>query len=338
MLISWNVTKACNLKCSHCYRDAGKKDPQELNTKEAKELLQDIAHANFKIIILSGGEPLLRKDIYELISFAASLSLRPVLGTNGTFITKEVADKLKKAGLTRAGISIDSIDAKIHDEFRQKKGAWEATVKGMKACKEVGLDFQAHTTVSQTNFREIEKITDFVVGLGACAHHIFFLVPTGRGKEIDDFSLKPKDYEELLRKIVLRQKEMKIELKPVCAPQFIPLAGEMGLESRFQRGCLAGISYCCILPNADVHPCPYLPIKLGNVRQEKFSEIWRNNKILLELRSLNFKGKCGECAYKGTCGGCRARAYYRFGDYMAEDPDCSYSDKVRGILDVKPKR
>lgn len=325
MIISWNVTKACNLKCRHCYRDAGKIDPQELNLKEAKELLKEIARANFKIIILSGGEPLLRKDIYDLISFAVSLGLRPVLGSNGTLITKGVARKLKQAGLARAGISLDSIDARVHDGFRQKEGAWGLTLKGMRACKDTGLDFQVHTTVSQTNSQEIEKITDFASGLGACAHHIFFLVPTGRGKEINDFSLSPKDYETLLRNILKNKEKTKIELKPVCAPQFIPLARQMGIGIRFQRGCLAGITYCCILPNGDVHPCPYLPLRLGNVREEKFSSIWRENKIFIKLRTLDYKGRCADCQDKVSCGGCRARAYHISGDYMAQDPDCAYA-------------
>lgn len=325
MLISWNITKACNLKCKHCYRDAGKKDPRELDSKEARGLISEIARANFKILILSGGEPLLRRDIYGLISYSVSLGLRPVLGSNGTLITKETAKRLKDAGLARAGISIDSVSAEIHDEFRQKTGAWDSTVKGMRFCKEAGLDFQVHTTVSQANFKEIENITDFVSELGACAHHIFFLVPTGRGKEINDFSLSPKDYDELLRKILRKQREVKIELKPVCAPQFIPLARSMGIDTRFQRGCLAGISYCCILPNGDVHPCPYLPLKLGNVRQDNFTSIWDNNEVFKQLRSLNFKGKCGDCAHKEICSGCRARAFYYSGDYMGEDPECACS-------------
>jgi MoaA/NifB/PqqE/SkfB family radical SAM enzyme len=153
VLISWNITKACNLKCRHCYRDAGEIDPDELNFQEAKELLKEIAQAGFKIVILSGGESLLRKDIYKLISFAVFCGLQPVLGTNGTLITKNVAKKLKQAGLIRAGISLDSIDSNTHDEFRQKIGAWELTVNAMRICKEVGLEFQVHTTVSQKILR-----------------------------------------------------------------------------------------------------------------------------------------------------------------------------------------
>jgi len=322
MIISWNVTRACNLKCKHCYRDAGTKDTDELNFKEAKGLLEEIARTGFKIVILSGGEPLLREDIYELISYARSCGLRPVLGTNGILINQEIARRLKGAGLVRAGISLDSIDSKIHDEFRQKNGAWQKSVSGMQACKIIGLEFQIHTTVTRRNFKEILRITDFACEVGANAHHIFFLVPTGRGKDIEDSTISPQDYEILLQNILKKQKGLSLELKPVCAPQFIPIARQMNLDIRFQRGCLAGISYCCVLPNGDVHPCPYLPIRLGNVREHNFSLIWQENSVFKTLRSLDYKGKCGGCEYKDTCGGCRGRAYYNSGDYMQEDIIC----------------
>ncbi|MDD5347181.1 MAG: radical SAM protein [Candidatus Omnitrophica bacterium] len=322
MIISWNTTKACNLKCEHCYRDAGSKDAGELSTAEGKGLLAEIAKAGFKIVILSGGEPLLRSDIYELISHTASLGMRPVLGSNGTLITAEVAGKLKAAGLARAGISLDSCDSRIHDDFRRQQGAWQATVKAMRICKEAGLDFQVHTTVTRRNYQEVTKITDFAAGLGAAAHHIFFLVPTGRGKEISDVFIGVAEIGEVLEKVLKHQKETVIELKPVCAPQFVPLAKKMGVPVRFARGCLAGTTYCCILPNGDVHPCPYLPLKVGNVRDTRFSDLWKNSDVFIRLRSMEYSGSCSRCAHKDSCGGCRARAWHFCGDYMAEDQEC----------------
>lgn len=327
MIISWNTTKACNLKCEHCYRDAGLKDPQELNTIEGKDLLSEIAKSGFKIVILSGGEPLMRKDIFELISFAKNQGLRPVLGSNGTLITADIARRLKECGLSRAGISLDSIDPLIHDDFRKHNGAWQATVDAMNICKKEGLDFQVHTTVTKRNWREITKITDFVEGLGAKAHHIFFLVPSGRGKEISDVFIYSEEIRQVLKEILNKQKQTKMELKPVCAPQFVPLAREMGLDLRFQKGCLAGISYCCILPNGDVHPCPYLPLLAGNVRQTKFSELWKSSDTFLKLRSGDYGGACGSCVNKDSCAGCRARAYHYNGDLMSEDPECFYNVK-----------
>ena len=335
MLISWNTTKECNLKCKHCYRDAGEKDPQELSTAQAKSLLEEIKTAGFKIIVLSGGEPLLRKDIYEIISYAKTIGLRPVLGTNGTLITKESALKLKKAGLARVGISLDSKDPLIHDDFRQTKGAFKKSLAGIEAAKEAGLEFQVHTTVTTYNYREIEHLIDFVLQLKAKAYHIFFLVPSGRGKEETQSIVQPKEYYRLISHILDRQKDLQMELKPVCAPQFIPIAEKKGLALRFKQGCLAGTSYCCILPNGDVHPCPYLPLNLGNVKKTPFSKIWRENKVFNDLRTRNYKGKCKTCSNNLSCGGCRARAYFYHGDYMAEDYYCDSINVNNQLLPQK---
>ncbi len=322
MIISWNTTKVCNLKCEHCYRDAGGRDPQELNTAEGLALIDEIALAGFKILILSGGEPLMRGDIFELVKHAAARGLRPVMGTNGTLFTRDLVRKMKAAGVARAGISLDSNDKAVHDAFRKMDGAWDATVNGMKLCREEVLPFQVHTTVTKRNMGEVTRMTDFVAGLGAAAHHIFFLVPTGRGKEISDVFLSPADIKTVLKAVLNKQKDTPIELKPVCAPQFMPMAKGMGLSLRFSRGCLAGTGYCCILPNGDVHPCPYLPMKAGNVRQQPFSGIWKESGVFTRLRTLSYSGSCGTCGSKESCGGCRARAYAEYGDYMAEDPGC----------------
>lgn len=323
MIISWNTTKTCNLKCEHCYRDAGDKDPQELTTEEGRSLLDEIAKAGFQIIILSGGEPLMRTDIFDLIAHARSVGLRPVLGTNGTLFTPDIIRRLKAAGIARAGISLDSTKPQVHDAFRRHEGAWQATVNAMRMCRDEGLDFQVHTTVTRRNFDEIMDITDFAISLGAKAHHVFFLVPTGRGKDINSVFIGSEEIRLVLERILRKQKECSIELKPVCAPQFVPLAKKMGVDLRFARGCLAGTSYCCILPNGDVHPCPYLPLRVGNVREKPFSSLWKDNPVFTGLRTLAYAGSCGTCAHKRSCGGCRARAYYHYGDHMAEDPDCA---------------
>lgn len=327
MIVSWNTTNKCNMYCKHCYRDAGVKADEELNTSEAKALIDELVKASFKIMIFSGGEPLMREDIYELVEYAAKAGLRPVLGSNGALITLEVAKKLKVAGAMGIGISLDSINAKKHDTFRNYEGGWRETTKGMKNCREAGLPFQVHTTVMKWNKDEILDITDFVVAMGAVAHHTFFLVPTGRGESIENQSLDREEYEGLLKDIMVKQKEVTIELKPTCAPQFMRIAKEMGMNPRFSRGCLAGTSYCIISPVGDVQPCAYLNIPLGNVRKIPFSEMWSTNPILKELRTLDYKGKCGACKYKKACGGCRARAaFYNEGDYMAEEEICLYSN------------
>jgi len=311
--------------CGHCYRDAGARAEDELNTEEGKALLDEIAKAGFKIMIFSGGEPFMRSDIIELVEYARSLGLRPVFGTNGTLITKEIAQKLKDAGTMGVGISLDSMDKEKHDKLRVYQSAWDEAVRGMINCKEVGLPFQIHTTVMDWNQHEVLDITDFAVELGAVAHHIFFLVPTGRGKNIEEESLRAEQYEELLTNIMKKQQEVKIELKPTCAPQFMRIAKEMGMDLRFGRGCLAGTSYCIIGPKGKVQPCAYMDMEIGNVRETPFSEIWANSEVFKNLRTLDYSGGCGSCRYKKACGGCRARAaFYNDGDYMAEEPWCLY--------------
>lgn len=331
MIVSWNTTNACNMYCDHCYRDAGCKVEDELSTSEAKTMLEQIAKAGFKIMIFSGGEPLTRTDIVELVAYATSLGLRPVFGTNGTLITLELARQLKAAGAMGMGISLDSMDKKKHDEFRKFPGAWDGAVRGMKICREVGLPFQIHTTIMDWNANEVEAITDFAVELGAVAHHFFFLVPTGRAVSIEEETLKAEAYEEILTRIMKKQQTVDIELKPTCAPQFMRIAQQMGVNMRFSRGCLAGTAYCIIGPKGQVQPCAYLNIPLGDVRETPFDEIWRNNEVLNNLRTLDYKGGCGSCEYKRACGGCRARAaYYNEGDYMAEEPWCLYHGR-KGI-------
>lgn len=323
MIVSWNTTNACNMYCDHCYRDAGCKAEEELSTVEAKTMLDQIARAGFKIMIFSGGEPLMRPDIVELVAYAKSLGLRPVFGTNGTLLTGDLPWKLKEAGAMGMGISLDSLDKDKHGQFRRYNGAWEQAVQGMRNCRRAGLPFQIHTTVMEWNRDELEALTDFAVQEGAVAHHIFFLVPTGRAVSIEEESLKAEAYEDVLTRIMKKQQCVDIELKPTCAPQFTRIAKQMGVETRFSRGCLAGTAYCIISPKGQVQPCAYLNIPLGDVRETPFDEIWRDNPVLNDLRTLDYKGGCGICGFKKLCGGCRARAaYYHDGDYMAEEPWC----------------
>ncbi len=328
MIVSWNTTNACNMHCDHCYRDAGCKSGDELSTGEAKTLIRQIARAGFKIMIFSGGEPLMRPDMVELVAYASSSGLRPVFGTNGTLLTKEMAAGLKAAGAMGMGISLDSLDQQKHDTFRHFPGAWSGAVRGMRICREAGMPFQIHTTVMDCNNSEIEQITDFAIQEGAVAHHLFFLVPTGRAASIEAESLRAEAYQEALTRILRKQQQVNIELKPTCAPQFIRLAKQMGINLRFGRGCLAGTAYCIISPKGQVQPCAYLNIPLGDVRATPFDEIWRGNAVLQKLRTQEYRGGCGACEYKGICGGCRARAaFYHEGDYMAEDSWCPHQGR-----------
>ena len=325
MIVSWNTPNACNMYCEHCYREAGCRTEDELSTAEAKTMLTQIARAGFKIMIFSGGEPLMRPDIIELVSFAAGLGLRPVFGTNGTLITPDMAAQMKAAGTMGVGISLDSLSRQKHDAFRKYDGAWDGAVSGMRNCRAAGLPFQIHTTVMDWNEAELEALTDFAVAEGAVAHHIFFLVPTGRASSLESESLRAEAYESVLGRILHKQQEVPIELKPTCAPQFMRIAVQLGIKTRFSRGCLAGLSYCIISPRGKVQPCAYLKLELGDVRKTPFDEIWKSNEVMQKLRTLEYSGGCGSCAYNRICGGCRARAaIYHDGDYMAEEPWCLY--------------
>jgi putative heme d1 biosynthesis radical SAM protein NirJ2 len=329
VIVSWNVTNRCNLKCEHCYRDAGIESEQELDTEEGKALLDEIAKAGAKMIVFSGGEPFMREDILELTRHAASRGLRPVYGTNGTFLTKEMALKVMEAGGASVAISLHMTDPDELDEFMGVPGTYDAAIEAMRVCKEVGLRFQVNTTVFERNADQILEICELAHELGAMSHHVLFLVPTGRGEDMEEESLREKEYERLIRDILLKREELGFDIKPTCAPQFMRIAEQRNIDmGRYTRGCLAGISYCSIIPNGDVWPCPYLPMKLGNVRETPFSEIWATNPVFENMRSLEYSGGCGPCKYKEKCGGCRARAHFYFDDYMAHEPWCAYG---RGI-------
>jgi putative heme d1 biosynthesis radical SAM protein NirJ2 len=324
-LVSWNITRQCNLDCSHCYRDArNRPDADELSTEEGLQLIAEIARVGFRVLILSGGEPLMRRDVYELIAAAREQGLRPVFGTNGTLIEPADALRLKDAGLARAGISLDAVDPEYHNELRKSPTAWQDAVAGMKACREAGLPFQINTTVTQQNQDQLLQITDLAVELGAVGHHVFFLVPTGRGREMAEEMVEARRCEQLLEALLTRQGQVEIEIKPTCAPQFIRIADHLGVNTRFQTGCLAGRTYCVVTPNGEVQPCPYLPIGVGNVHERPFSEIWSTAEALLRLREQPLEGACGRCRWGKRCFGCRARAYWATGgNYLAEDPWCT---------------
>lgn len=322
-IVSWNTTNACNLYCAHCYRGSGQEAAGELSNAEGMKLIDDIARAGFQIMIFSGGEPLLREDIFDLISHAREVGLRPVLGTNGTLLTLEVVERLKACGLMAAGISLDSLSAEAHDRLRGQRGAWQDAFNGMIHCRAAGLPFQIHTTVMDWNEAEVTHITDFAAEIGARGHHIFFLVPTGRGEDIEDQALERRAYENVLTRIMNKAKTVPIEVKPTCAPQFIRVADQVGHKQRFSKGCLAGITYCIISPRGDVQPCAYLDVPVGNVREVSFDRIWQESDMFRKLRTSDYSGSCGTCGYRTSCGGCRARAaYYHRGDYMSADPLC----------------
>jgi putative heme d1 biosynthesis radical SAM protein NirJ2 len=323
------TTNNCNLACEHCYQDADVAEERELNTEEAFLMIDQIARAGFKIMIFSGGEPLLRPDIFELVAHAASRGLRPVFGSNGTLITEKVAARLKECGAAAMGISVDSLDAAKHDRFRKLENAHALTLAGIENCKRAGLPFQLHTTVVDWNRDEICSITSYAEQIGAIAHYIFFLIPVGRGLAIESTSLAVRENEALLQDIMRTQNEVSIDVKPTCAPQFTRIARQLGIETRFTRGCLAGLTYCVIGSQGVVRPCAYMTEEAGDVRTTPFDEIWRTSPQFARLRTQDYGGSCGVCEHHDVCGGCRARAaYYHDGDYLAQDDYCLHGQQL----------
>jgi len=317
LVMSYNVTRECNMKCRHCYINAtDKKLIDELTTAEAKMVIDQIHQVSSPLLILSGGEPLLRKDIFELIEYGSKKGLKIGLGSNGYLIDDEVAAKLKAAGIATVSISIDSSIPAQHDEFRGVEGAWEKAVNACKVLRKNNILVQVNTTLTHDNYNQIDDIMSLAESTGVENFHLFFLVPTGRGVKLEDIS--PQKYEDMITKTFAKVHKHKLNVKPSCAPQFMRIAQDMGLDMRqWVRGCLAGMHYCRIYPNGDVTPCPYLPIKLGNVLEQSFKDIWFNSPIFKNLRNPNcLKGKCGACEYKVQCGGCRARAYGLSSSFM----------------------
>jgi radical SAM protein with 4Fe4S-binding SPASM domain len=345
LVLSWNLTRKCNLKCPHCYINATTEElKDELTTEESKNLIDQICEVSRPLLILSGGEPLLRPDVYEIIRYGASKGLKMGLGSNGSLIDATAAKRLKDAGIETVSISLDSHIPEQHDEFRGVSGSWEKAVGAIKALQENGVMVQVNTTLTHQNYDQIDDIMSLAESIGVENFHLFFLVPTGRGVKIEDIS--PAKYENMIKTTFAKVAKHKLNVRPSCAPQFMRIAKDMGLDmSRWIRGCLAGLYYCRIYPNGDVTPCPYLPIKLGNIREKSFKEIWFNSEMFKTLRDFDaLKGKCGDCEHRAVCGGCRARAYGLSsdfidycgdlrepeelnGDYLTEDPWCVYQPK-----------
>lgn len=328
-VISWNLTRACNLSCSHCYLPAGirEKRAEELSTQECQRVIDQIEEvASHPVLILTGGEPLLREDIFDIARYASRKKITVVVGTNGTQIDEPLLSRLMESGAEGLGISLDSLSPQVHDSFRGVAGAWERTVAGIELIGKRGLPFTIQTTVLKNNRHELPALADLSHRVGARVFNIFFLVCTGRGQDMTDIS--PEEYEETLSLIADMEKEFagRLLIKAKCAPHVNRLRYEKGLwkEEEQNRGCPAGTTYLRITAEGKVTPCPYIPWEVGDLRRETFGQIWEGAGGLRLLRQWALKGRCGQCEFKFLCGGCRARALATTGDIFDEDPWCNY--------------
>src|SRR5580765_2549569 len=341
-VVSWNLTYRCNLACEHCYLDAGITplvrtenfaDRSELGTEECFKVIDEIAaFAPECLTILTGGEPLLRRDILEIVRRAAERGLWVVVGTNGVSITENVARRLAEAGARGLSLSLDALDADRHDRFRRVRGAWQNTVEGAGILNRAGLPFIVQTTAGSHNLGELDAIADFAHDrLAAKVWNLYFLVPTGRGQFVSDIT--PAEYDEVLASLYRIQQKYnrRMLVNAKCAPHYVKTMLENGLPptrtySGGAGGCPAGTHYMGIRPNGDLTPCPYLPVFAGNLRTSSLAELWTSSGVFADIRRrTSLGGRCGDCEMNGHCGGCRARAYGMTGDLMAEDPLCTHT-------------
>ncbi|MGH8103859.1 MAG: radical SAM protein [bacterium] len=349
-VISWNLTRKCNLECDHCYISASPFETREneLNTEECFRVIDQIREVSpGAVLILTGGEPLLRRDIYDIAKCASDRGFLVVMGTNGTLVTEGVIEKLKAAGVQGVGISIDSLDPEKHNLFRGIPNAWQSSVRAMALLRNADLPFLIQTTVVSQNIHEIPGIIDFACDQGAKVFNLYFLVPTGRGKFITHQSpgysyfsnISPEQYEGLLKELLALQPKYRgrMLINAKCAPHFQRVLWENDPESPYLKGfqgaggCPAGTHYSGITPEGDVTPCPYLPVYGGNVREQSFADIWNASDVFVKIRDRNrLGGKCGPCEFSAMCSGCRARAYGQTGDYLAEDAGCGYTPGAHG--------
>ena len=331
-LLAINLTKRCNLACAHCYMDAETMKhggENELTTKEVRGLLDDIAGRSTEtMVVLTGGEPMMRGDLEELVAHGAERGLSMVVGTNGVALTDKRVQSLKAAGAMGAGISVDSLDPVKHDAFRGLPGAWGKTMQGIEACKRHDLSFQIHFSVTESNANEIPAMIDFARASGARVLNVFFLVCTGRGESMSDIS--PITYERVLNQLVAAQEQSQgLLIRARCAPHYKRIAYQRNPQSTLTRaagyeggGCLAGIHYCRITPEGGVTACPYIPDEEGSIRDTKFWDIWNQSPTFQSLRNPKLQGKCGSCEFQKLCGGCRARPLAMGGSLMDTDPWC----------------
>jgi radical SAM protein with 4Fe4S-binding SPASM domain len=323
---------------------------KDLSTQQAKNLIEQLAELGRKqpmmpVLVFSGGEPLCRDDLFELINYAKEAGIIPALATNGTLIDMGVAEKIKDSGIARVAVSLDGATAEVHDKLRQLEGSFERAMHGIECLREKEVPFQINITLTKHNAEQLEDIYELAKSVGAVAVHIFMLVPVGCGQVLAETDmLSPEQYEQKLLEICRLDGRDELQMKVTCGPHYERVIREQGLyqarkkaanvsssvpgkigHKGASRGCLAGLGVLFVGHQGNVFPCGYLPIECGNILKQSLSKIWYGSKDLARMRdSGNLEGKCGVCGYRDICGGCRGRAYAATGNYMAEEPFCAY--------------
>jgi len=340
-VVAWNLTRRCNLECAHCYISAGPHESatSELATAECLRIVDELlALSPAPMLILSGGEPLLRDDLTEIAAYASQRGATVVVGTNGTLLTDERIAGLKAAGVRGVAVSIDSLRPTYHDNFRHGKGSLQDTTAALGRLQAQRLDFIVQTTATKGNRAELERLVAWSAEQGAVAFNCYFLVATGRGAGLSD--LAPAEYEAILADLAhwQRQYRGRMMIRAKCAPHFMRHVHTADPESpilNYETRCPCGTQYCRITPDGKLTPCPYLPEVAGDLRAQSFGEIWRSSPLFRQLREGTLGGKCGRCEYQKLCGGCRARAFALEGDVLAADPSCVYEPTGAAVIEAQ---
>jgi AdoMet-dependent heme synthase len=330
----WEITSRCNLSCIHCHTHGGDTSENELTTDEGKDLIRQLAEIKeFQMMAYTGGEPLVRSDLFELLAYSKSLGFSNTLATNAVLIDDIIAKKLKRNGVVIGAVSLDGIDAKTHDRIRGRKGAFEQALHGIRALHNAGILLHINITAMNYNIDEISRLLELIDELKTGILLMYQLVPVGRGKQIENASLDLSSNERLIRLIATSQKQSHAVIEPVAGPQYwayllqqkgITNGPMLRLAEKVFHGCTAGRGFVYIKPDGSVWPCPFIEISGGNIRKNSFSEIWQDSPIFKKLRNREhlLKGRCGKCDYRTLCGGCRGRAWALNDDVLSEDPSC----------------
>ncbi len=334
--LAFEITPRCNLNCIHCRTSASMGLKDRLTKQQIMDVMGEIATRYKPVVVLTGGEPLLRRDLFDIADYIREKGMRVGLATNGTLVNESLAEKIKEH-VDIVSLSLDGSTSKVHDDFRKVKGAFDATVRAARILKEKGVDFIINSSFTRRNQHDIENTYRLAKSLGAKAWYMFLIVPTGRGKEIFDELVTREDYIKILRwHFYMELEEKDIFVRPTCAPEYYALcdmeAKKHGIDYKRRnlkfstggaKGCIAGQSIAFIGYDGEVKPCSYFLRSAGNVLDKGFLDIWGNSKIFKDMRDFaNYNRKCAICRYINVCGGCRARADAYYGDYMALDPYC----------------
>ena len=339
-LVFWETTRACNLECPHCRAQAQKsRSPNELSTLEAKRFIDQLSALAKPILVFSGGEALVREDIYELIQYAYQRGLKATLATNAALVDQDTAGRLKESGIVLTAVSIYGSSEEVHDNFCGRPGAFARTLAGIENIKSAGIKLQINTTITSKNLSQLESIGELALKLGAVSYHIFFLVPVGRGLALEGDEISPLEYEGAFNRLYDFQQNFPIHIKPTCAPHYYRILRQRSVKEKNNpsldsrggsrtaptKGCLAGQGVCFVSYRGEVFGCGYLPLAAGDLRKQSFREIWLESELFKALRDdSRLSGKCGICEFKKVCGGCRARGYWATGDYLSQEPYCVY--------------